>query len=594
MCDRRLFAGLVITVVLGNAAHGFADDAEVERLINQLVDVAEPGLGYSPTVSGGGFLPYQDTDHIGTLILGGMRPERSETLRKIVELGAEAAPMLLKHIGDNRRCKMKPVSGFQWMRFSDEYDYNRRTIEKAPEGVNSGDREFSDNQPDKHAVTVGDLCFVALGQIVNRSFSATRYQPSGGMIVNSPSYTPALRMAVLAEWGGLTKERHRERLKEDFIRADHEYRRSGAYLRLAFYYPDAVEALVLEELAVPTYDTMDVWHLCRDVLDKALDQDDRRRKFEEFVREKGPVAADGVKKQLFDDLQRQERDEALGIHDPSGYSKQPKVLLSELFGQPVGVRASDRPPGLPREKAERARFIQVLTHDKSAKIAAEVRRLFTENENNRSFSAACLCSLANREQSTFLVGQLERVDVASPDTNELHLEWIKAIATSNDPSVRQKLEQIAKTTKNVDYFVAALTAVANDQDAKVLELAKTLLAVLPGDTKKGLEILTMIRDKFPNEAPEIYRSFLRDDSAQRIETMCRVLWHGNPLSKAILAKYLDDKRELSGFSIPMRVCDRVAQAISHTTDGQIKYDAEWSMAEREAQIEKLKSYCRER
>ena len=47
-----------------------------------------------------------------------------------------------------------------------------------------------------------------------------------------------------------------------------------------------------------------------------------------------------------------------------------------------------------------------------------------------------------------------------------------------------------------------------------------------------------------------------------------------------------------GFSIPMRVCDRAAQAISHTTD-KIKFDSEWTAAQKDEAIINLKHYCEE-
>lgn len=55
---------------------------------------------------------------------------------------------------------------------------------------------------------MGDLCFVAIGQIANRGFAAVRYQPTGGLVVSSPSASPALRRAVAAEWGGLDTDGH--------------------------------------------------------------------------------------------------------------------------------------------------------------------------------------------------------------------------------------------------------------------------------------------------------------------------------------------------------------------------------------------------
>jgi hypothetical protein len=55
---------------------------------------------------------------------------------------------------------------------------------------------------DEHTVTVGDVCFVAVGQIVGRPYQAVRYIPSGNVVVNSPTATPVLRDLVRAAWAG--------------------------------------------------------------------------------------------------------------------------------------------------------------------------------------------------------------------------------------------------------------------------------------------------------------------------------------------------------------------------------------------------------
>ena len=58
-----------------------------------------------------------------------------------------------------------------------------------------------------------------------------------------------LRRVIRSEWSGLTRERHRKLLIQDFLEPDEENRRIGAYLRLAYYYPDSVEDLVIKQLA---------------------------------------------------------------------------------------------------------------------------------------------------------------------------------------------------------------------------------------------------------------------------------------------------------------------------------------------------------
>ena len=145
-------------------------NADVEALVEKLREISRIGYGYSALFSGSEFLPYADSATVHTLVIGSQRPERSKTLEAIVRHGAEAVPVLLKHLDDGRKTRIPPLEGFP--SFADEYDYNRRTRKEPPAGVNR--ETFGEKAPPSHTLTVGDLCFVALGQIVNRNFSATR------------------------------------------------------------------------------------------------------------------------------------------------------------------------------------------------------------------------------------------------------------------------------------------------------------------------------------------------------------------------------------------------------------------------------------
>ncbi|MBW3600305.1 MAG: hypothetical protein KY475_23935, partial [Planctomycetes bacterium] len=200
--------------------------------------------------------------------------------------------------------------------------------------------------------------------------------------------------------------------------------------------------------------------------------------------------------------------------------------------------------------------------------------------------------LASRGYGDFLVEQLKGIDTKVVDAEPLYVEYIQAISASREPAVRDQLFEIVKTTRSDAYFMAALPAVDRKHDAVVLESARRILAGLPEDTDCGALLLEMIGERFPAEARAVYKSFLAAGSAGRAETMCRVLWYGDPLSKEILAPLLDDKRPLPGFIVPMRVCDRAAQAISHTSES-ISFDSEWSPARKDRQIERIKQYCRE-
>jgi hypothetical protein len=579
-----------------------AAEEKLESLVDQLVNVTEPGFGYSVYFSGSEFLPYDDSGEFGTLVLGAGHHSRSETMRKIVERGADAVPILVKHIGDDRQIKMQPLTGMDWTSFSDEYDFNRRTSKTAPASINRGG--FDHDSPDSHALTVGDLCFVALGQIVNRSFTASRYQPTGGLVINSPTYSKRLRGAIKSDWSTLTRERHKQLLIDDFRRPDYEDRRKGAYLRLAFYYPDAVEPVVLEALGNSALDCSEISEFCRKRLYKPSDAGKRKQLFDDFIRAHGDAWTIGIADQLFDDLEaleddeqhgsteyRTERRELVTMTPPlTEFRTQPRELLVQLFGKPPTVKSSERPFIHVKSNLERARLIAALTHDKSKNIGDLVQQILLKNAKDYDLAPACLLCLANRGYGELLVAQLQRIDLAETKTDPLSLKELESISTSKDRVVQDKLLQILKTTSNDEYFMAALAGLDKTDDALVLGLATKILDGLPSETKQGVDMLTMIGKRSPKEAKRNYEAFLAPGSSQRAETMCEVLWYGNPMSKEVLAPLLDDKRNLPNFASPTRVCDRAAQAISNA--GGIEFDSDWSISARDKAIATLKEYCR--
>lgn len=304
----------------------------IESLIHQLQDISEGDIGYMPTRSGSGFLPLGTSDS-GMMLLGQKRPESSSTMRQLIEFGAEAIPQLVDHLDDDRASgiRLEFSGGFGGMFLSNEYDFNSNSSEGKPANVN-GDFLGGDNDIESHTVTVGDLCFVALGQIVNRNFNAVRYQPTAIIVVNSPVRNEDLRDATKAEWSDIDEMEHKASLILDFQHADHERRRTGAYLRLSFYYPEEVEALVLEELAKPTFDVFEISDFCRDTLYKIDNEVERQRRYDEFIRKHGDVFSIGIMNQLFGDLDRLEAHERGATSPPlTAFDTQPRELLIQLF-----------------------------------------------------------------------------------------------------------------------------------------------------------------------------------------------------------------------------------------------------------------------
>ncbi len=333
-----------------------ADGAVVDELIRQLSDVDQAGIGYSPSVTGQQFLPAAAaSDEQGMLLLGQPPPKRSPVLTQIVAAGAKAVPALLDCLDDATPTKLPPMKAMMWSANNDEYDFNRRTAAVAPAGVN---RDEPPEGGAAYVVTVGDLCFVALGQIVNRSFAAVRYQPTGGLIISSPAGSAPLRDAARAEWSGLTATSLRASLVRDFDKPDWEGRRVGALRRLAYYFPDAVAPLMKAELARPTFDVDRVQAQARALY--RMGTAARKAAFAAFVKRYGPAAKDGLLQALFADLSTQEAYEDKRISPAgTGAGYRARACLVELYGYAGSVRAEkDRPYAEYSNSYERERLVE--------------------------------------------------------------------------------------------------------------------------------------------------------------------------------------------------------------------------------------------
>jgi hypothetical protein len=387
----------------GNAA---ADEPrrppDTPALIDQLVKVADADLGYSPTVSGGAFLPIHGSGRVRTMLLLQKPLAPSEPLRELVKRGPEALPDLIAHLDDRRETSIRiehPGAG-QVLRvgglwFVEQFDHNRRT-DKPPAAER--DRTEKASKDLTYTVTVGDLCFVAVGQIVNRSYEAVWYQPSMNILVNSPNRSAALRADVKRAWGTLTREQHRKALVADFLTPDHDSRRIGACLRLAYYYPDALEPLVLEFLNQQPASPDAAREFVRQKLYAAPDSKQARALFDDHVSRHGPAARDAVLLWLLDDLHDLEAEEEGRLRPPlREFGDKPRALLGQLFDRPKDVRSDDRPSFVETmTDADKARLIEEgLTYDRSEKIDRAVRDLLVSAKDD-SLGLACTRRLVGR------------------------------------------------------------------------------------------------------------------------------------------------------------------------------------------------------
>ena len=265
MIRQVLFPGLLViwlgVCVLPSDASDYSGKS-VAELIDDLsqIDSQSPGINGAATYEG--FIADNSPGKFDGGVLGVAPPKVPPQMSELVRRGPAALPELIKHLDDKRPTKLevgnKPsgeqvgVDAFMFMYFSDEYDPrvpNRWSDEEWKKEPRPMERSFEG----RYTLKIGDVCFVLIGQIVNRRFLAVRYQPSAGLVVNSPLEAPVLVERVRSDWGQGDAEVLRAALLEDIhatnqpkqISRDQYTKRfvDPALARLRLYFPDSYRLL---------------------------------------------------------------------------------------------------------------------------------------------------------------------------------------------------------------------------------------------------------------------------------------------------------------------------------------------------------------
>jgi len=265
---RRIWIPAFIAVLAfsSNLSAAAADDyskKSVAQLIDDLtqIDSSAPGIDSAAVYSG--FLANERSISFQVGVLGVPPPKLPPQMRELVRRGPLALPELIKHLDDRRPTKFEVgnkddghshqvgVDAFWWTDFSDEYDpRSRRPSNEKMETKMPMMKEFQG----RYTVKVADVCYTLIGQIVNRRLLAVRYQPSAGLMVNSPIEVPALAEEVRNDWGKADAEELRASLLAD-LRATSQSEtyytqrfNNSALERLRLYFPDTYNGLEGDDL----------------------------------------------------------------------------------------------------------------------------------------------------------------------------------------------------------------------------------------------------------------------------------------------------------------------------------------------------------
>lgn len=366
-------------------------EAQVVALINQFTVVSHYELNYFSY-----FTWSIDPSREYSKAVHGGRPWRVEPgdcndlIQELVNLGAVAVPLLVDHLDDDRETKIRLRDpNFGSIRLVEQYDHNRNGAFKPNLGPGAGNHK---QLPDGHRLKVGDLCFDALGKIVNRGFHAASIPPGPGLEVASPILSPSILKAAREEWGGLTIEDHKASLSFDALPVG-RWRSDGAMRRLIRFYPDVAETVALDALARPMYDSFVARNFAWNSLAKTDDPDEWRLLANAFFDRYGQHYQGALYRRLQDDedpewtrTKRAER----------RYVAHPFIIRDRLF--PKG-----RPPTDAVQQSDQERFLlSIFDLDSNAvdnRVLELLRALRLDDPPGiltDSFGIACIYKLRGR------------------------------------------------------------------------------------------------------------------------------------------------------------------------------------------------------
>lgn len=203
-----------------------------EKLINELITIKDFGPGYEPHSQ---IFQYFILDKPKNGQLKFLFGKENEIIKEIVSRGVSILPSLVKNINNPTKTNLEYnilQSGIGGISFCNEYE------PKDPKKIKnySPDNEIYAKNG-KHILTIGDFCFFAIGQIVNRDYLPIRGQPTGFTIINSPVQNKTIANKVIDDWSNISRQDHINHLLNDLKYLDKD-RKRVTLKRLNYFYPE--------------------------------------------------------------------------------------------------------------------------------------------------------------------------------------------------------------------------------------------------------------------------------------------------------------------------------------------------------------------
>ncbi len=232
---------LILLLVLPAIGDDGLREKSNQELIEMLLIIDQQTIGLHGTASMNTFLAEGLKPKFSSGVISSQAPIEYPQMKELVSRGVEALPLLLKHLDDKRETKLRIGEGeftFIWSSYGEEYDPRLRELKSEKKILNW-------NKPVElpYTVRIGDVCYALIGQIVGRNLLPIRYQPSGGLIVNSPAKNEILAEKTRKDWNGVTLAQLEKVWINDIQQNDHVWTTGPAIQRLRYYIPTRFKRL---------------------------------------------------------------------------------------------------------------------------------------------------------------------------------------------------------------------------------------------------------------------------------------------------------------------------------------------------------------
>ena len=181
-------------------------------------------------------------------------PGKGSPIIVLVRGGVAAIPSLVSHLRDPTKTHVL-VQSYSSPEIDPRYDHNPWPRSPSTATISPGNAVES-LPPDYH-LSVGDLCFYCLGQIINRHFDPISCLMSTRDGFVGPSATPGLASEAQREWGRPTRQHLFQSLCIDAVHPDRAWRDFDAIRRLKADFPKQVAGVALRRLHAPIADHFD-------------------------------------------------------------------------------------------------------------------------------------------------------------------------------------------------------------------------------------------------------------------------------------------------------------------------------------------------